>query len=39
LATDSDIGYLILETDKALSFEVKNAIDGLKESIKTRILY
>lgn len=39
LATDSDIGYLILETDKALSFEVKNAIEGLKESIKTRILY
>lgn len=39
LATDADIGYLILETDKALSFEVKTAIEGLKESIKTRILY
>ena len=39
LATDSDIGYLILETDRSLSLEVKNAIEGLKQSIKTRILY
>jgi D-3-phosphoglycerate dehydrogenase len=39
LATDSEIGYMILETDRQLSLEVKNAIEGLKESIKTRILY
>jgi D-3-phosphoglycerate dehydrogenase len=39
LATDSEIGYLILDTDKALSQEVKNAIETLKTSIKTRILY
>jgi len=39
LATDSDIGYLLLDTDKALSGEVKQAIEGLKSSIKTRILY
>lgn len=39
LATDGDIGYLVLDTDKALSLEVKTAIEGLKTSIKTRILY
>ncbi len=39
LATDSDIGYLVLDTDRALSQEVKAAIEGLKTSIKTRILY
>ena len=36
---DPDIGYLVLDTDKALSQEVKNAIESLKTSIKTRILY
>jgi D-3-phosphoglycerate dehydrogenase len=39
LATDAEIGYLILETNKALSLEIKHAIDGMSESIKTRILY
>lgn len=39
LATQGDIGYLILDTDQALSLEVKNAIEGLNTSIKTRILY
>lgn len=39
LATDSEVGYLVLDTDKALSQEVKGAIEGLKHSIKTRILY
>jgi D-3-phosphoglycerate dehydrogenase len=39
LATDSEIGYLILETDRQISLEVKQAIEGLKQSIKTRILY
>jgi D-3-phosphoglycerate dehydrogenase len=39
LATDADIGYLIIDTDRALSSEVKAAIEGLNTSIKTRILY
>jgi D-3-phosphoglycerate dehydrogenase len=39
LATEGDIGYLVLDTDQALSLEVKTAIEGLKTSIKTRILY
>lgn len=39
LSTDGDIGYLVLDTDRALSTEVKNAIEGLATSIKTRILY
>jgi D-3-phosphoglycerate dehydrogenase len=39
LATDGDVGYLVLDTDRALSKEVKAAIEGLKQSIKTRILY
>lgn len=39
LATDADIGYLVLDTDKALSMEVKTAIKALKTSIRTRILY
>jgi D-3-phosphoglycerate dehydrogenase len=39
LATDSEIGYLVLETDRQISLEVKHAIEGLKQSIKTRILY
>ena len=39
LATDEDIGYLVLDTDRALSLEVKTAIESLKASIKTRILY
>jgi len=39
LATDPEIGYLVLDTDQALSMEVKNAIESLKTSIKTRILY
>jgi D-3-phosphoglycerate dehydrogenase len=39
LATDADIGYLVLDTDQSFSSEVKSAIEGLKTSIKTRILY
>lgn len=39
LATHPEIGYLILDTDKALSREVKAAIEGVSASIKTRILY
>jgi D-3-phosphoglycerate dehydrogenase len=39
LATDADVGYLVIDTDKNLSGEVKTAIEGLSSSIKTRILY
>lgn len=39
LATDASIGYLVIDTDKEFSSEVKAAIEGLKTSIKTRILY
>ena len=39
LATDPDIGYLIFDTDKAVSAEVKKAIESLTASIRTRILY
>jgi D-3-phosphoglycerate dehydrogenase len=39
LATDGDLGYLILDTDQALSLDVKKRIEALKTSIKTRILY
>jgi D-3-phosphoglycerate dehydrogenase len=39
LSTDPKIGYLVLDTDRALSREVKSAIENLKTSIKTRILY
>jgi D-3-phosphoglycerate dehydrogenase len=39
LATDADVGYLVLDTDRSFSSEVKSAIEGLATSIKTRILY
>jgi D-3-phosphoglycerate dehydrogenase len=39
LATDSDIGFLLLDTDKALSAEVKQKIEALPSSIQTRVLY
>jgi D-3-phosphoglycerate dehydrogenase len=39
LATDADIGYLVLDTDRSFSAEIKSAIEALKTSIKTRILY
>jgi D-3-phosphoglycerate dehydrogenase len=39
LSTDADIGYLILDMDRKLSNEAKDAIEALKTSIKTRILY
>jgi D-3-phosphoglycerate dehydrogenase len=39
LATDADIGYLVLDTNKALSLEVKSGIEKLSASIKTRMLY
>jgi D-3-phosphoglycerate dehydrogenase len=39
LATDAEVGYLVLDTDKAVSSDVKGAIEALSTSIKTRILY
>lgn len=39
LATDAEIGYLVIDTDREFSSEVKAAIEGLNTSIKTRILY
>lgn len=39
LATDPDIGYLVMDLDKQVALEVKIAIESLKTSIRTRILY
>lgn len=39
LATDADIGYLVLDTDCVPLMDVKLAIEKLKTSIKTRVLY
>ena len=39
LATDADVGYIVIDTNRNLSGEVKSAIEALKSSIKTRILY
>lgn len=39
LATDSDIGYLVMDVDQDLSAEVKAAIANLPTSIRTRILF
>ena len=39
LATDPEVGYLIMDLDKEVAGEVRTAIEGLSTSIKTRILY
>jgi D-3-phosphoglycerate dehydrogenase len=39
LATDPDIGYLVMDLDQDVSLDVKNAVAVLDTSIKTRILY
>lgn len=39
LATDSEIGYLIMDLDQDVSMDVRKAIAALPTSIKTRILY
>jgi D-3-phosphoglycerate dehydrogenase len=39
LATDPDIGYLVMDLDQDVSLDVKNAIAVLDTSIRTRILY
>jgi len=39
LATDPEIGYLVMDVDKLVATDVKNAIVELPTCIKTRILY
>lgn len=39
LATDADIGYLVMDLDQDVSAEVKREIGALDTSIKTRIVY
>lgn len=39
LATDPDIGYLVMDLDKEMANDVRHAIAALDASIKTRILY
>ena len=39
LATDPDIGYLVMDLDNDVSQDVKKAIGALETSIKTRILF
>jgi D-3-phosphoglycerate dehydrogenase len=39
LATDPEIGYLVMDLDQDVSRSVKNAVAALETSIRTRILY
>ena len=39
LATDPEVGYLVMDLDKEVAEEVKSAIKALSTSIRTRILY
>jgi D-3-phosphoglycerate dehydrogenase len=39
LETQGDVGYLIVDVDSEISTAVKNSIDALQTSIKTRLLY
>jgi len=39
LATDADIGYLVVDLDHDVSDDVKRAVAALPTSLKTRILY
>lgn len=39
LSTDNDIGYLVMDLDQNVSGLVKDAIEGLETSIRTRILF
>jgi D-3-phosphoglycerate dehydrogenase len=39
LATDQDIGYLVMDIDRSVSSDVKKAVAALATSIKTRMLY
>ena len=39
LATDPEIGYLIMDLDRDVSLEVMDKVKALETSIRTRILY
>jgi D-3-phosphoglycerate dehydrogenase len=39
LATDPEIGYLVMDLDQDVSRDVKNAVAALETSIRSRILY
>jgi D-3-phosphoglycerate dehydrogenase len=39
LATDPQIGYLVMDLDEEVANDVRHAIAALDASIKTRILY
>jgi D-3-phosphoglycerate dehydrogenase len=39
LSTDADIGYLVMDLDQDVSSAVKDAIERLGTSIRTRILF
>ena len=39
LATDAQIGYLVMDLDRDVSDEVRNQIASLSTNIRTRILY
>ena len=39
LATDQNIGYLVMDLDKDVSNDVNRAIAALDTNIRTRILY
>jgi D-3-phosphoglycerate dehydrogenase len=39
LATDADIGYLIMDLDQNVSEDVRKAVAALETNIRTRILY
>jgi D-3-phosphoglycerate dehydrogenase / 2-oxoglutarate reductase len=39
LSTKDDVGYLIMDVEKSLSKAVKDKIDALETSIKTRLLF
>ena len=39
LSTDNEIGYLVMDLDQNVSGQVKDAIEALSTSIRTRILF
>jgi D-3-phosphoglycerate dehydrogenase len=39
LATDADIGYLVMDLDQDVAGEVRERIAALSTNIRTRILY
>jgi D-3-phosphoglycerate dehydrogenase len=39
LSTDSEIGYLVMDLEQDVSTPVKEAIEKLSTSIRTRILF